>query len=119
MAGKCEHGLTTKECFVCASPKHGAAMTPTTPPALLPLPEPAVPAFHYMGKQQQPALYTEAQMQQYALAHIERERTRYVEAVGLLHWMPRVQGRWDETDVAHAEGFVEGKKAALAAIREG
>ena len=21
MAGKCEHGLTTKECFVCASPK--------------------------------------------------------------------------------------------------
>ena len=25
MAGKCEHGLTTKECFVCASPKHGGA----------------------------------------------------------------------------------------------
>lgn len=23
MAGKCEHGLTTKECFVCASPKYG------------------------------------------------------------------------------------------------
>lgn len=24
MAGKCEHGLTTRECFVCASPKYGA-----------------------------------------------------------------------------------------------
>jgi hypothetical protein len=24
MPGKCEHGLTTKECLVCASPKHGA-----------------------------------------------------------------------------------------------
>lgn len=24
MAGKCEHGLTTAECLVCASPKHGA-----------------------------------------------------------------------------------------------
>jgi len=23
--GKCEHGLTSKECLVCASPKHGAA----------------------------------------------------------------------------------------------
>lgn len=23
MAGKCEHGLTTAECFVCASPKYG------------------------------------------------------------------------------------------------
>ena len=22
MAGKCEHGLTTKECMVCASPKY-------------------------------------------------------------------------------------------------
>ena len=21
---KCEHGLTSKECYVCASPKHGA-----------------------------------------------------------------------------------------------
>ena len=21
--GKCEHGLTSKECYVCASPKHG------------------------------------------------------------------------------------------------
>ena len=25
MAGKCEHGLTTRECYVCASPKYGAA----------------------------------------------------------------------------------------------
>lgn len=25
MPGKCEHGLTTKECLVCASPKYGAA----------------------------------------------------------------------------------------------
>lgn len=24
MAGKCEHGLTTRECMVCASPKYGA-----------------------------------------------------------------------------------------------
>jgi Zn ribbon nucleic-acid-binding protein len=24
MAGKCEHGLTTHECMVCASPKYGA-----------------------------------------------------------------------------------------------
>ena len=24
MAGKCEHGLTTRECYVCASPKRGA-----------------------------------------------------------------------------------------------
>lgn len=24
MAGKCEHGLTTRECYVCASPKYGA-----------------------------------------------------------------------------------------------
>jgi len=23
MAGKCEHGLTTSECYVCASPKYG------------------------------------------------------------------------------------------------
>jgi hypothetical protein len=23
MAGKCEHGLTTRECMVCASPKYG------------------------------------------------------------------------------------------------
>lgn len=23
MPGKCEHGLTTAECLVCASPKHG------------------------------------------------------------------------------------------------
>ncbi len=23
MPGKCEHGLTTKECLVCASPKRG------------------------------------------------------------------------------------------------
>lgn len=23
MTGKCEHGLTTSECLVCASPKHG------------------------------------------------------------------------------------------------
>ena len=31
MAGKCEHGLTTKECFVCASPKYGAhKMAPVT-----------------------------------------------------------------------------------------
>ena len=24
MPGKCEHGLTTRECYVCASPKYGA-----------------------------------------------------------------------------------------------
>lgn len=24
MPGKCEHGLTTKECLVCATPKYGA-----------------------------------------------------------------------------------------------
>lgn len=24
MPGKCEHGLTTRECLVCASPKVGA-----------------------------------------------------------------------------------------------
>ncbi len=24
MSGKCEHGLTLKECFTCASPKYGA-----------------------------------------------------------------------------------------------
>jgi hypothetical protein len=24
MAGKCEHGLTTRECMACASPKYGA-----------------------------------------------------------------------------------------------
>ena len=27
MAGKCEHGLTTRECMVCASPKRGAQQT--------------------------------------------------------------------------------------------
>ena len=27
MAGKCEHGLTTRECIVCASPKRGAPQT--------------------------------------------------------------------------------------------
>lgn len=33
MAGKCEHGLTTAECFVCASPKYGLypKHRPTTP----------------------------------------------------------------------------------------
>lgn len=27
MSGKCEHGLTTRECMVCASPKRGAPQT--------------------------------------------------------------------------------------------
>lgn len=27
MPGKCEHGLTTRECMVCASPKRGASQT--------------------------------------------------------------------------------------------
>jgi hypothetical protein len=27
MSGKCEHGLTTRECFTCASPKYGAHAT--------------------------------------------------------------------------------------------
>lgn len=27
MAGKCEHGLTTAECFVCASAKYGPPKT--------------------------------------------------------------------------------------------
>ena len=31
MAGKCEHGLTTKECLVCASAKYGAAPEPAQP----------------------------------------------------------------------------------------
>ena len=26
--GKCEHGLTSKECYVCASPKHGEQRKP-------------------------------------------------------------------------------------------
>jgi hypothetical protein len=26
--GKCEHRLTSRECYVCASPKHGAAAPP-------------------------------------------------------------------------------------------
>ena len=26
--GKCEHGLTSKECYVCASPKHGEQPEP-------------------------------------------------------------------------------------------
>ena len=28
MPGKCEHGLTTRECFVCMSPKFGAPAEP-------------------------------------------------------------------------------------------
>ena len=28
---KCEHGLTTAECFTCASPKHGAPPDPAQP----------------------------------------------------------------------------------------
>jgi len=32
--GKCEHGLTSKECLVCASPKHGAAEPVQEPVAL-------------------------------------------------------------------------------------
>lgn len=32
MAGKCEHGLTTKECYVCASPKYGATSPLRTDP---------------------------------------------------------------------------------------
>ena len=31
MSGKCEHGLTTKECLTCASPKHGAPPDPAQP----------------------------------------------------------------------------------------
>jgi hypothetical protein len=62
MAGKCEHGLTTKECFVCASPKHGAGMTPAD---LLPLPEPERKAVRH-----HPDFYTATQMHAYALAHI-------------------------------------------------
>ena len=31
MSGKCEHGLTTAECFTCASPKHGARPEPAQP----------------------------------------------------------------------------------------
>ena len=30
MAGKCEHGLTTRECLVCASPKYGAEVRATS-----------------------------------------------------------------------------------------
>jgi hypothetical protein len=44
----------------------------------------------------------------------EQERSR--RAIEGLHWMPRVDGRWDETDVAHAEGFKKAKAEALAAL---
>ena len=44
----------------------------------------------------------------------ERERSR--RAIEGLYWMPRVDGRWDETDVAHAEGFNKAKAEALAAL---
>lgn len=44
------------------------------------------------------------------------ERERCAREVGLLAWMPRVSGRWNETDVAHAEGFNKAKAEALVAI---
>jgi hypothetical protein len=56
--------------------------------------------------------YSADQMQAYALA--ERERSR--RAIEGLYWMPRVPGRWDETDVAHAEGFNKAKADALRAL---
>lgn len=39
-------------------------------------------------------------------------------AIEVLHWVPRVEGRWDETDVAHAEGFNKAKTEALQALRK-
>lgn len=47
---------------------------------------------------------------------VQAERERCMRALEALHWMPRVDGRWDETDVAHAEGFNKAKAEALAAL---
>lgn len=39
MARKCEHGLSTRECFVCVSPKYGATSALATSASLaLPFP---------------------------------------------------------------------------------
>jgi hypothetical protein len=50
-------------------------------------------------------------------AAVAAERERCVREIELMHWMPRAPGRWDETDVAHAEGFNNAKAKALLALR--
>jgi hypothetical protein len=56
--------------------------------------------------------YTQADL----LEAAKTDRERCMRKIEALYWMPRVQGRWDETDVAHAEGFSKAKAEALAAL---
>ena len=50
--------------------------------------------------------------------HSAHEQTALiVREIELMHWMPRALGRWDETDVAHAEGFNKAKAEALRVLR--
>jgi hypothetical protein len=42
-----------------------------------------------------------------------------VKRVSHIYWTPRVVGRWNSEDVAHAEGFNQAKDEAIAAIAQG
>ena len=57
--------------------------------------------------------YSADQTRAYAAQEVVAECERYKRAIEALHWMPRVPGRWDETDVAHAEGFNKAKAEAI------
>ena len=85
---------------------------------LPPLPEPAHEQVEdYSGiavnKVVVTPLFTADQTRAYAEQAVAAEREMCLREIKSLHWTPRVHGRWDGTDVAHAEGFNMAKTKAL------